>query len=318
VALNIQQVAAGDMAPDRWAGVSFTALLALFLAAYAAGWTAAGRDDEVDRSLAPRLTAHLGRQPAWLDLFATDDFVPAGPLLARAGYRCGSHGLWNAPETDSLDTARIVNQRNLLKDHTAYWASPEGFVDPLMAWLHRACGLAWLPVAPPATGWRDRRRRTWFRYFLSLGLLLLVVALWWHAAPAWSQLLPGPDRVAGWLAGQFPVQVGIAGASAGGPLLWPWLAITYVVALAGHVAALSLYETLVTGRVWRSLDRQLSLDPPRDRRGWLKAVGRFAAYLTLVGLTAFALVEATGAASYRPLVEVPADLLLAVHRWLFA
>ena len=312
VALNVQQVAAGNPAPDAWAGMSFLVLTMLAIAGGSAGVLAGSRDDEVDARLRPRIAALLARQPRWLDLFATDDFVPAGPLLACAGYR-ETDGIWTAAETGSLESRRIVNQRDPLKDHVVYWANPAGFIDPVLAWISSVHRVGWLNVPPPATGWLARPRRMALRRLITTGLLLLVVALWWRARPAWRALVPSADQLAAWVVAKLPVTIGPLPTLGVGATAWVYDGVTLVVVLVLHVAALSLYESGVTGPLWRGFDRQLALRPPGDAAGWAKAVGRLAAYLAVTALTAVALWRAVEAGSYAPLWQVPAAFLLKVH-----
>jgi hypothetical protein len=312
VGLNLQQVAAGNLAPDPWAGMSFLVLAVLAIAGGSAGVIAGQRDDEVDESLRPRIAGLLARQPHWLDLFATDDFVPAGPLVAVAGYTEHS-GIWTAPETGSLQCRQVVNQRDPLKDHVVYWANPAGFIDPVLAWIGRVHGIGWLSVPPPATGWLARPRRMGLRRLITVGLLILVVALWWRARPEWRALVPGADELAAWFVGKLPLAVGELPELGRGVTGRIYDGVTLVVALVLHVLAPSVYESAVTGPIWRSFDRQLALRPPTDTAGWAKALARLAAYLAVAGLTAVALLRAVEVGSYAPLWRVPAELLLKVH-----
>ena len=312
VVLNARQVAGGNLAPDEWAGMSYLVLTVLAIAGGAAGVIAGQRDDEVDARLRPRIAALLARQPAWLDLFATDDFVPAGPLVAGAAYR-ETDGVWTAPETASLASRRIVNQRDPIKDHVVYWANPAGFIDPVLAWISAVHGIGWLAVPRPATGWLARPRRMALRRLVTTGLLVLVVALWWRARPVWRALVPSADQLAAWVVAKLPVAIGPLPTLGTGVTAWAYDGVTLVVVLGLHVAALSLYESSVTGPIWRSFDRQLALYPPGDAAGWAKAVGRLAAYLAVTALTAVVLWRAVEAGSYAPLWQVPAAFLLKVH-----
>jgi hypothetical protein len=126
-------------------------------------------------------------------------------------------------------------------------------------------------------------------------------------------VVPDADALAAWIVGKLPVAVADLPKLGQGVTARIYDGVTLVVALGVHVAALSLYESAVTGPIWRSFDRQLSLYPPADAAGWAKAIGRLAAYLAVAGLTAWALLRAVEAGSYAPLWQVPAALLLKVH-----
>ena len=68
------------------------------------------------------------------------------------------------------------------------------------------------------------------------------------------------------------------------------------------------------GSVWRSFDRQLAL---AGSTRWYNSLWHFGVYLALFLLTAYSLGIAIMDASYGPLIQVPTNLLLDVHRYLF-
>lgn len=72
-------------------------------------------------------------KPLWVDRHASQDPVPAGPLL-------------DAPH-DDIDTAPVFNRHALWSDHTTYWQNEDGFVTEV---ARRLADLADLPLAGPA------------------------------------------------------------------------------------------------------------------------------------------------------------------------
>ena len=95
------------------------------------------------------------------------------------------------------------------------------------------------------------------RYAITVILLLLVLALCWRAAPIWRAMVPSAD----WLAGWFLEKLGYTGPRltglSGGFAATVYDGVTFMVVMGLHVAALSVYESMVTGPLWRSFDRQL-------------------------------------------------------------
>ena len=140
-------------------------------------------DPEV-REIAPghRLVGNLARAREglrWVDVWASYDPAPAGPLPARSGIEpseipdpavaaivdTGDEGAWLmranvgtaeptmdqlvqaanlAPNTPTItvESRPVTNEMNVLTDHGAYWANPEGFLVPLVRHIDAAKGAA--------------------------------------------------------------------------------------------------------------------------------------------------------------------------------
>ncbi len=140
-------------------------------------------DPEV-QEIAPgnRLVGNLARAREglrWVDVWASYDPAPAGPLPARSGIApsdipdpavaaivdTGDEGAWLmranvgtsaptmkelvqaaklAPNTPTItvESRPVTNEMNVLTDHGAYWANPEGFLVPLVRHIDAAKGPA--------------------------------------------------------------------------------------------------------------------------------------------------------------------------------
>ncbi len=308
---DVQRALAGDTTPNQLAGLGWTFVFGLVVAASWAASTAFDRDARVDRNLAPRLNALLRRQPRWLDVYATMDFVPAGPLLATHPYRREKPDVrWHTDH--GPPTLRIVNLLSPLGDHNAYWQNPAGFVDPLVAWLRETPALDWLPTPPAAKPiWRPLR--VWLRFLLSLGLTLLVLALFVAARDTWQAIVPGFEAVWARLLDDVPTTFTAWIGEPGWTLAAVYQAAAWMAVLGAHLIAFAVYERFLLGAVWQGLDRQLSLHPPTRGPEVAVAALRALAYLTLVAATAAVLWQAVAAGSYAPLWTAPLEALLHLH-----
>lgn len=301
----VQSAFAGSTAINQWGGVSSVILLFLYLAGFMLGQTANEVDTDIDKSLAENINRLLIRQAAWLDLFASHDPVPDGPLL-------------RTPQTNSgpaIDSRMIVNQMRSASDHTSYWANPDGFIDPLMRWLATTLHQPWLPEPAQAVPtWWCRAYRTRVLWVLDWALRLEVIVLWWRARTPARELLPKAESVVSQLAGGIPDM--LAGVL---PLLRSVVLAGYgsaslLLLLVLHLLGLKLYRTLLLQAHWQALDRHLAL---HGLHSPIKPAWRALLFAAFYLLAHVALVQAIVDASYAPLVRMPVDLLLDVHRWLF-
>lgn len=246
-----------------------------------------------------RLVGNLARaRPGlrWVDVWSTYDPAPAGPLPARGGLSAEEAVEPGAPTVvatadpgdepwllradvgDVLppsDEPRIVvesrpvtNEMNVLTDHGAYWANPEGFLIPLVRHLDAALG-----GADASRFYRDRtaraRRIVWRRQRVAslaawgwscavVGAVVLLVLIALQASgderltrggdlisAAWSlvpghQLISAPIEAVSSIAGAILVAIGLEGvatalASLGPPILATvaWIVLVVVLAKAG-------------------------------------------------------------------------------------
>jgi hypothetical protein len=152
-------------------------------------WRLAGLDDVPEITPRHRLVGNLARvRPdlRWVDFWASYDPAPAGPLpihegrgISAAAAQAGiptvvdtgtGEDTWlmqapvtlpgEAPHTPPRDTILIesrplTNEMNVLTDHGAYWANPEGFLIPLVRHLDMAKG-----DAATSRFYQDRTDRT--------------------------------------------------------------------------------------------------------------------------------------------------------------
>ncbi len=137
-----------------------------------------------------RLVGNLARvRPGlrWVDVWASYDPAPAGPLPARGGIVANASERTAAtatavatgdatdvpwlmqapvtlpgepvpaptPATIMVESRPVTNEMNVLTDHGAYWANPEGFLIPLVRHIDAARG-----DASASRFYRDRADRT--------------------------------------------------------------------------------------------------------------------------------------------------------------
>lgn len=227
-------------------------MFALYLIGFVLGGVAADRSQDVSASLAERIRRLLAKQPAWLDLFATHDLVPAGPLIGDADYVATPAGFWRARSTGTLDSLEIVNGMQTLTDHTSYWGNADGFIDRVIEWLRRELHHNWLPQ--PAVGlpsWCRRRFRTRFRSVLTGLLWVEVLALWWRARHVWQGLLPTAETTAQAVANRVPAGIAFVRPLLNSGIDQSYNIATLLLGMAVHVLALAIFSTFVLGRVGR-------------------------------------------------------------------
>jgi hypothetical protein len=130
----------------------------------------------------------------WVDVWASYDPAPAGPLPERGGIATGSPWLIETPvalpgdpapaappATILVESRPVTNEMNVLTDHGAYWANPEGFLIPLVRHLDAALG-----DAAASRFYRDKSDRTrrivWRRERVSAlaawGWLCSIATIW--------------------------------------------------------------------------------------------------------------------------------------------
>lgn len=236
-------------------------------------WRLAADPDVQEITPGHRLVGNLARaRPGlrWVDVWASYDPAPAGPLPGRGGLVAADTdegavaavvetgdagepwllranvgtaaptiaGLADAANLDPaapkivVESRPVTNEMNVLTDHGAYWANPEGFLVPLVRHLDAALG-----DASDSRFFRDSteraRRILWRRervaalatwgWICSLGAILTVLALIVLEAVGDQRLSRAGDGIAavwGRLPGHEIVSVPIeAVASIGGALL---------------------------------------------------------------------------------------------------
>jgi hypothetical protein len=200
-------------------------------------------------------------------------------------------------------------------DHTSYWGNPDGFIDPLVHWLRRELGQGWLPE-PVATvpAFCKRRPRTLVRRWVSVILLVQVIALWFHTLGSAKNLLPAADTAAKMVTDLLPAVLSMAKPLASSVVTYCYGAFSVLLLLALNLAGLAAYEAAVLSPVWQSMARYL-VQP--QIKSWFQPLWRFVVFMLLFLLAAYALGVAFRSASYEPLVQIPVRLILAIHRFLF-
>ena len=98
----------------------------------------------------------------WVDVWASFDPAPAGPIPARPPWLLpapvalpGEPPPTPPPGTILVESRPVTNEMNVLTDHGGYWANPEGFVIPLVRHIDAALG-----DAGASRFYRDRTDRT--------------------------------------------------------------------------------------------------------------------------------------------------------------
>ncbi len=116
-------------------------------------WRLAADPDVEEITPGHRLVGNLARvRPGlrWVDVWSSYDPAPAGPIPERGD---PEPWLMTAPVplpgdppptphagTILVESRPVTNEMNVLTDHGAYWANPEGFVIPLVRHLDAALG----------------------------------------------------------------------------------------------------------------------------------------------------------------------------------
>ncbi|HET9082970.1 MAG TPA: hypothetical protein VFN41_01100 [Candidatus Limnocylindrales bacterium] len=98
----------------------------------------------------------------WVDVWASFDPAPAGPIPPREPWLLpapvalpGEPPPTPPPGTILVESRPVTNEMNVLTDHGAYWANPEGFLIPLVRHIDAASG-----DAGASRFYRDRTDRT--------------------------------------------------------------------------------------------------------------------------------------------------------------
>ena len=128
-------------------------------------WRLAADPDVREITPGSRLLGNLAEvRPGlrWVDVWASFDPAPAGPIPARPPWLLpapvalpGEPPPTPAPGTILVESRPVTNEMNVLTDHGAYWANPEGFVIPLVRHIDAALG-----DASASRFFRDRTDRT--------------------------------------------------------------------------------------------------------------------------------------------------------------
>jgi hypothetical protein len=98
----------------------------------------------------------------WIDVWASFDPAPAGPIPSRPPWLLpapvalpGEPPPLPPANAILVESRPVTNEMNVLTDHGAYWANPEGFVIPLVRHIDAALG-----DAASSRFYRDRTDRT--------------------------------------------------------------------------------------------------------------------------------------------------------------
>jgi hypothetical protein len=193
-ALSSPQGAAAQAISDRVGStlVFYSLVLVSTLAFFF--YIARAQDEDIDRTVREDLSQLLKRGLHWVDLYASSDPVPGGPLLGER-WKSTVHDGWHGePGLAGFRSRRVVNRMSSLFDHTTYWQRPNDFVPAVAEQLRSWLGLA--PVRPALD--LGRLRRIVYRKIAGLLLGAAAVAVYFRVGsplrevlfePAWS-LLP--------------------------------------------------------------------------------------------------------------------------------
>jgi hypothetical protein len=163
------------------------------------------------------------RKPAglerWVDLYASDDPVPNGPILTDAS---------------AADESReIFNRGSMFEDHTCYWKNLDGFVLRVVRECANAAKSPWKDDLPPETDILDQRAE-WRVGFLRIlrwatgAFWLPILAMLWIR---WGEQVWIPDDASRWLPAAamtwlrltiLALAVAFAARLIGGVLQLPW------------------------------------------------------------------------------------------------
>ena len=170
VVLAIDQLGAGGSGDtdSEWFGplrVGVTGLMFLGL-----GITAAWPKENPDAE-----DLDVGAEQGWLDLYASHDLVPNGPLF---------HGSRPSDQELPLTSQRVSNLASPLRDHSRYWQNTDEFVATVAATLAEACGRSiethdsWDPSIRQVAAARRRWRVGWLRSLRALAIAAAGVRCW--------------------------------------------------------------------------------------------------------------------------------------------
>jgi hypothetical protein len=177
------------------------------------------QDEIIDRTVHEDLLQLLKRGLRWVDLYASSDPVPGGPVLGDR-WTSESHDGWRGePGLPAFRSRRVVNRMSSLSDHTSYWNSPNDFIPAVAGQLRSWLGL--LPLRPQLD--LGRRRRIAYRKIAGLLLGIASIAVYFRSGsplrevlflPAWNLLPIDPHSVTGTMVEHYGLRdlaLGIAG-----------------------------------------------------------------------------------------------------------
>jgi hypothetical protein len=128
-------------------------------------WRLAADPDVHEITQGSRLLGNLASvRPGlrWIDVWASFDPAPAGPIPSRPPWLMPAPVALPGeptptPPADAIlvESRPVTNEMNVLTDHGAYWANPEGFLIPLVRHIDAAFG-----DAAASRFYRDRTDRT--------------------------------------------------------------------------------------------------------------------------------------------------------------
>jgi hypothetical protein len=223
------------------AGESDSFFTLIFLAVFALGMVTSGL--RATRTLYEPTHEDLdvGAEKGWLDLYATHDPVPNGPLF---GIR---------EERDGVNSYPVQNAASVLLDHTSYWRNRDEFVPAVAIALAEAGdrSIDRPGSSDEATRYLARARRRW-RILCLRGLRLLAVGTLVAIVIGYGDRLP---RLGRWL-----INVGIALVDLVPLVSWQpgdiraGGGIDPVVGTAAVVVAVALAYATVTS-IWRLWER---------------------------------------------------------------
>ena len=248
--------------------------------------TAASEHPAKSSKTVPEEVKALSKKVDWVDLFASDDLVPAGPLIDGLGYE----EKWSTE--DRFRCSRVTNEGFVLTDHTTYWTSGGDFIPKALSWVNHWANSGWeVPKADvpkqqaPRVQWTAR-----LIAFVTMGRLRKEVPhdevpkaegvfkdifpdaearrgrVLWRTRVRWTVLLIALVTV-GWLwRVWFPFLFSLA------PYVWstqstsesflrhlarPITLVTVLVAgVVFHVAAAAAVLKLINGWIWKRWDRE--------------------------------------------------------------
>lgn len=165
--------------------LTFLAWAWIFGAVAVAGSDAAGLRMGLpdDGRARPPGEATLPDTVRWVDLYATHDPVPNGPIFDGIEVPAVD----GAVESHGLRTVEVVNRATSLSDHSGYWRNPEAFTSQVGAELGRLDGVELQEIRPFDSERLAiaRHRRAWRARWLRrsrLAILASALAVWWTGA----------------------------------------------------------------------------------------------------------------------------------------
>ena len=174
--------------------------------------------DEMRATIAAAVRKPAGLE-RWVDLYASDDPVPNGPILTDA---------------DAADESKeIFNRGSTFEDHTCYWDNLDGFVLRVVRECANAAKSSWKDDLPAETELVDQRAEWRVRFLRILrwaigAFWLPILAMLWIR---WGEQVWIPDGASRWVPAAamtwlrftiLAVAVAFAARLIGGVLQLPW------------------------------------------------------------------------------------------------